>query len=67
MHIHHNKSPNCDHIYNLCLYMLEEHNSSVLTSEPVPKLRYSAHARKYKPLLHCIESSKSDNIEMFCL
>ena len=26
-----------------------------------------AHARKYKPLQHCTESSKSDDTEAFCL
>ena len=47
--------------------MLEEHNFLILTSEPVPKLRYRAHARKYTPLLHCTESLKRNDIEQFCL
>ena len=31
----------------------------------VPKLRFSIHARKYKPLLQCTESRKRYNIETF--
>ena len=46
--------------------MLEEQNCLKLTSEPVPKLN-KAHARKYKPLLHCTESHKCDSIEIFCI
>ena len=47
--------------------MVEEHNCLKLPSYPVPKLRYSANVRKYKPLLHCAESLKRDSIETFCL
>ena len=41
--------------------MLEEDNWHI------PKLRYSVHARKYKPLLYCTGSLKRNNIETFCL
>ena len=27
---------------------------------------YRAHAQKYKPLLHCTESLKRDDIETYC-
>ena len=37
----------------MCLYLLEEQNCLISTSYQVPKLRHSAYARKYKPLLHC--------------
>ena len=45
--------------------MLEEHNCLILILQPVPKLRYSAHTEENKPL-HCTESLKSIDIEIFC-
>ena len=54
-------------IFILCLYMLEEKKSLILTSLHVPKLRYGAHARKFTPLKHCTESVKRDDIETSCL
>ena len=47
----------------LCLCMSEEHNRLILTSYHVPKLRYRAHSRKYKPVIHCTESLERDDIE----
>ena len=47
--------------------MLEEQNCVILTSKPIPKLRYKAHARKYKPFLHVTESLKHDSIEIISL
>ena len=45
--------------------MIEEHSLLILTSKHVPTLRYRAHAPKYKPLLHCTESLKCNDIEIF--
>ena len=42
-------SPKRENIYKFLLYMLEKHNFLILSSYHVPKLRYSAHARKLKP------------------
>ena len=39
------KSPKRGNIYKLCLWMLEEHNCLILTSENVPELRYRKHAQ----------------------
>ena len=47
-------------------YKSQNHSSVkilILTFYHVPKLRYSAHAGQYKPLLHCIESLKHNSIE----
>ena len=53
-------------MYKLCLYMLEEHNCLIVTSYPVPKLRYNPQAQKrYKPLLHCTESLICNDIPNF--
>ena len=60
--IHLTKSAKRDNICKLCLCMLEEHNYLIITSSQVPKLRYSAHARKYKPVFYCTESLKHDDI-----
>ena len=46
LNIHLTKSPKRDHIYILCLYMVEEPNCLKLASLYVPKLKYSTHARK---------------------
>ena len=59
------KSSKHDNIYKLRLWMLEEHSCLILTSEHVPTLRYRAHSQKCKPLLHCTESLKKVNIEIF--
>ena len=45
--------------------MPEEHNCLILTSQHVPKVRYSIHAI-YKPLPHCTESLEHDVVEAFC-
>ena len=63
--LHFTKSSKRDNIYKLCLWMPEEHNRLILTSRHVPKLRYRAHAIKCKPLLHCTESFKHVDIEIF--
>ena len=64
---HFTKSPKRESIYKLCLWMPEEHNCLILTSLHIPNLRYSTHAKKCKPLLHCTESLKPDDIEIFGL
>ena len=45
--------------------MSEEHNCLILTSYQVPKLRYRSYNKIYKPLLHCTESLKCDDIKSF--
>ena len=45
--------------------MLGEHNCLILTSLFVPKLRYSAQARKYKPLLHLQNHSSVTILKRF--
>ena len=67
LHIHFTKSLKRDNIYKSCLWMLEEHNCLIFTSQPVSKLRYRAHVQKCKPLVHCTESLKHDDIEIFGL
>ena len=49
----------------MCLYTLEEHNCYILTSLHVQKMRYSAHARKYKPLLYCTDLFKRNKLKYF--
>ena len=44
--------------------MLDEHNCLIVAS---PKLRFSAHAKIYKPLIRCAESLMRDDIVTFCL
>ena len=46
--------------------MQEEDKCLILTSEHVPKLKNRAYARKYKPLFHCTESLKRNDIETIC-
>ena len=65
LHIHLTKSPKCDHIYKLCLWMLEQQSCLILLSYHVPTLRYRAHAQKCKPLLHCTKSLKRKDIKIF--
>ena len=59
----------CVYVLNkkLCLRIQEQHSCLilVLTSYHVPPLRYRAHAKKCKPLLHGAESLKHNDIEIF--
>ena len=45
--------------------MLGDDKILILTSQHFSKLRYSAHTQKSKPLLHCTESNKRDEIKKF--
>ena len=65
LHIHFTKSPKRDNIYKLCLWMLKEIGCLKFQHWYVPTLRYRAHTPKCKPLLHCAESLKHANIEIF--
>ena len=49
----------------LCLWMLEENSCLILTCKHVPTQIYRANAQKCKPLLHCTESLKRNDIEIF--
>ena len=47
--------------------MPQEHNGLILPPLHIPQLRYSNHAQKCKPPLHCRESLKRDDNEIFGL
>ena len=65
IYVHFTKSTKCDNTYKLCFWILEQHSCLILTSWRVPKLRYRAHAKKYKHFLHCTESFNHKDIKTF--
>ena len=44
---------------------MQNYTIITLTSQNVPLLRYRAHARKSKPLEHCTETCKLEDIDHF--
>ena len=61
LHLHFTKSLKRDNVYQLCLWLLEEHICLAFS-----KTKIWASAWKYKLLLHWAESLKRDNIDKIC-